>query len=148
MSSKIHAKNEKKMKRETLGSLPFKGPGYLFVSFNHQRVASVLQWRHTRWLKETPSPSPKDPLHSFQVKLDYLPCLFEDVQYAHCRTVKVRATEPYYIRATFLPLRHSFIHFFSKRHHCIHRLINHVYTKGQDCSYSLPHDMVAARIKH
>ena len=23
-----------------------------------------------------------------------------------CRTVKVKATEPYYIRATFLPLRH------------------------------------------
>ena len=29
------------------------------------------------------SPSPKDPLHSFQVKLNYPPCLFEDVQCAH-----------------------------------------------------------------
>ena len=83
MSSKIHTKNEKKMKRDTLGSLPFKGPGYLFVSFNHQGAASLLQWRHTRWLKETPSPSPKDPLHSFQVKLNYPPCLFEDVRCAH-----------------------------------------------------------------
>ena len=83
MSSKIHTKNEKKMKKDTLGFLPFKGPGYLFVSFNHQGVASLLQWRHTRWLKETPSPSPKDPLHSFQVKLNYPPCLFEDVQCAH-----------------------------------------------------------------
>ena len=27
-----------------------------------------------------------------------------------CRTVKVRATEPYYIRATFPPLRHSYTH--------------------------------------
>ena len=71
------------MKRYTLGSLPFKGPGYLFVSFNHQAVASLLQWRHTRWLKETPSPLSKDPLHSFQVKLNYPPCLFEDVQCAH-----------------------------------------------------------------
>ena len=47
-----------------------------------------------------------------------------------CQTVKVMATEPYYIRATFPPLRH-FSTFTSKRHHCIHRLINHVYTKGQ-----------------
>ena len=38
--------------------------------------------------------------------------------------------------------------FLSKRHHCIHRLINHIYTKGQARSYSLPYDMVAARIKH
>ena len=38
--------------------------------------------------------------------------------------------------------------FTSKRHHCIHRLINNVYTKDQDLCYSLPHDMVAARIKH
>ena len=53
-----------------------------------------------------------------------------------CQTVKVRATELYYIRATFPPLRHSFI----QRHHCIHTLINHVYTKDQDLCYSLPHD--------
>ena len=38
--------------------------------------------------------------------------------------------------------------FLLERHHCIHRLINHVYTKGQALCYSLPHDMVAARIKH
>ena len=30
-----------------------------------------------------PFPLPKDPLHSFQVKLNYPPCLFEDVQCAH-----------------------------------------------------------------
>ena len=47
-------------------------------------------------------------------------------------------------KSHFPPLRHSF----SQRHHCIHRLINHVYYKGQALSYSLPHDMVAARIKH
>ena len=47
-------------------------------------------------------------------------------------------------KSHFPPLRDSF----SQRHHCIHRLINHVYTKGQARSYSLPHDMVAARIKH
>ena len=61
-----------------------------------------------------------------------------------CQTVKVMATELYYIRATFPPLRHSFI----QRHHCIHRLINQVYTKDQALCYSLPHDMVAARIKY
>ena len=37
--------------------------------------------------------------------------------------------------------------FFSKWHQCIHRLINHVYTKDQDPCNSLPHDMVAAQIK-
>ena len=63
------------MKRDTLGSLPFKGPGYLFVSFNHQGVASLLQWRHTRWLKETPSPFPQRPLTllSGQTELPTLP---------------------------------------------------------------------------
>ena len=30
--------------------------------------------------------------------------------------------------------------FLLERHHCIHRLINHVYTKGQALCYSLPHD--------
>ena len=65
-----------------------------------------------------------------------------------CRTVKVMATRPYYIRATFPPLRH-FSTFLLERHHCIHRLINHVYTKEtQAHSLSLPHDMVAAQIKH
>ena len=39
-------------------------------------------------------------------------------------------------KSHFLPLRHSF----SQRHHCIHRLINHVYTKDQALCYSLPHD--------
>ena len=39
-------------------------------------------------------------------------------------------------KSHFLPLRHSF----SQRHHCIHRLINHVYYKGQALCYSLPHD--------
>ena len=68
----------------------------------------------------------------------------ERISCQYCRTVKVKATEPLYIRATFPPLRHSFI----QRHQCIHRLINHVYTKDQALSYSLPHDMVAARIKH
>ena len=47
-------------------------------------------------------------------------------------------------KSHFPPLRHSF----SQRHHCIHRPINHVYYKGQALCYSLPHDMVAARIKH
>ena len=57
-----------------------------------------------------------------------------------CRTVKVMATRPYYIRATFPPLRH-FSTFLLERHHCIHRLINHVYTKEtQAHSLSLPHD--------
>ena len=57
-----------------------------------------------------------------------------------CRTVKVMATRPYYIRATFPPLRHS-VHQLLERHHCIHRLINHVYTKGpNNLCYSLPHD--------
>ena len=41
------------------------------------------------------------------------------------------ATEPYYIRATFLPVRH-FSTFLLERHHCIHRLINHVYTKANN----------------
>ena len=40
-------------------------------------------------------------------------------------------------KSHFPPLRHSF----SQRHHCIHRLINHVYTKGQARSYSLSHDI-------
>ena len=48
---------------------------------------------------------------------------------SYCQTVKVMATWPYYM-SHFLPLRHS-VHSFSQRHHCIHRLINHVYTKGQ-----------------
>ena len=39
-------------------------------------------------------------------------------------------------KSHFPPLRHSF----SQRHHCIHRLINHVYYKGQLLCYSLPHD--------
>ena len=39
-------------------------------------------------------------------------------------------------KSHFPPLRHSF----SQRHHCIHRLINHVYNKDQTLSYSLPHD--------
>ena len=47
-------------------------------------------------------------------------------------------------KSHFLPLRHEL----SERHHCIHRLINHVYNKGHTHSYSLPHNMVAARIKH
>ena len=34
------------------------------------------------WRRPLP-PSPKDPLNSFQVKLNYPPCLFEDVQRAH-----------------------------------------------------------------
>ena len=34
------------------------------------------------------------------------------------------------------PLRHSF----RQRHHCIHRLINHVYTKANTHSLLLPHD--------
>ena len=54
--------------------------------------------------------------------------------------MKVMATRPYYIRATFPPLRHS-VHQLLERHHCIHRLINHVYTKGpNNLCYSLPHD--------
>ena len=36
----------------------------------------------------------------------------------------------------FPPLRHSF----RQRHRCIHRLINHVYTKDQALCYSLPDD--------
>ena len=44
-------------------------------------------------------------------------------------------------KSHFPPLKHSF----SQRHHCIHRLINHVYTKGQALCYPLPHDMVALR---
>ena len=44
-------------------------------------------------------------------------------------------------KSHFPPLRHSF----SQRHHCIHRLINHVYTKGQARSYSLPHDRYLER---
>ena len=47
-------------------------------------------------------------------------------------------------KSQFPPLRHSF----RQRHCCIHRLINHVYTKDQALCYSLPHDMVAAQIKH
>ena len=39
-------------------------------------------------------------------------------------------------KSHFLPLRHSF----RQRHRCIHRLINHVYTKDKALSYSLPHD--------
>ena len=67
----------------------------------------------------------------------------------YCRTVKVMATRPYYIRATFPPLRHFSTKTFSQRHHCIHRLINHVYTqRPKSHSLSLPHDMVAAWIKH
>ena len=45
--------------------------------------------------------------------------------------MKVRATRLYYIRATFPPLRHSLRHSLLERHRCIHRLINHVYYKGQ-----------------
>ena len=36
--------------------------------------------------------------------------------------------------------------FLLERHHCIHRLINHVYTKGQALCYSLPHDRYHAGI--
>ena len=55
-------------------------------------------------------------------------CLPSTIRCYHwCRTVKVRATEPYYIRATFPPLRHLP----EQRHQCIHRLINHVYNKRQ-----------------
>ena len=39
-------------------------------------------------------------------------------------------------KSQFPPLRHSF----RQRHRCIHRLINHVYTKDQTLCYSLPHD--------
>ena len=39
-------------------------------------------------------------------------------------------------KSQFPPLRHSF----RQRHRCIHRLINHVYTKAKTQSYSLPHD--------
>ena len=39
-------------------------------------------------------------------------------------------------KSQFPPLRHSLL----ERHHCIHRLINHVYTKDQALCYSLPHD--------
>ena len=42
-------------------------------------------------------------------------------------------------KSHFPPLRHS-VHSFSQRHHCIHRLINDVYYKGQALCYSLPHD--------
>ena len=37
--------------------------------------------------------------------------------------------------------------FLLERHHCIHRLINHVYTKDQTLSYSLPHDNKFAATK-
>ena len=47
-------------------------------------------------------------------------------------------------KSQFQQLRHSF----RQRHRCIHRLINHIYTKDKAPCYSLPHDMVAARIKH
>ena len=47
-------------------------------------------------------------------------------------------------KSHFPPLRNQLL----ERHHCIHRLINHVYYKGQALCYSLPHDMVAAWIKH
>ena len=57
-----------------------------------------------------------------------------------CRTVKVMATRLYYIRATFPPLRHFTKTFLLERHRCIHRLINHVYTKDQALCYPLPHD--------
>ena len=40
-------------------------------------------------------------------------------------------------KSHFPPLRHSF----RQRHHCIHRLINHVYTQRPKHSFlSLPHD--------
>ena len=44
-------------------------------------------------------------------------------------------------KSHFPPLRHSFSTFLLERHHCIHRLINHVYYKGQALSYSLLHDI-------
>ena len=43
-------------------------------------------------------------------------------------------------KSHFPPLRHS-VHSFSQRHHCIHRLINHVYTQRPKSHYlSVPHD--------
>ena len=39
-------------------------------------------------------------------------------------------------KSQFPPLRHSLL----ERHCCIHRLINHVYTKASTHSLSLPHD--------
>ena len=40
-------------------------------------------------------------------------------------------------KSHFLPLRHSLL----ERHRCIHRLINHVYYKGQEpLLFLLPHD--------
>ena len=55
-------------------------------------------------------------------------------------------TELYYIRATFPPLRHCST-FHSKRHHCIHRLINHVYTKANNLvlSFAPTTDLIMER---
>ena len=39
-------------------------------------------------------------------------------------------------KSHFPPLRHSLL----ERHHCIHWLINHVYTKAKTQSLSLSHD--------
>ena len=67
MSSKIHTKNEKKMKRDTLGSLPFKGPGYLFVSFNHQGVGLPAAMEAHKVAEGDPfHPPPKTPYTPFR----------------------------------------------------------------------------------
>ena len=43
-------------------------------------------------------------------------------------------------KSHFPPLRHS-VHQLTERHHCIHRLINHVYyQRTKTLCYSLPHD--------
>ena len=63
------------MKRDTLGSLPFKGPGYLFVSFNHQGYGLPAAMEAHKVAEGDPFPPPQRPLTllSGQTELPTLP---------------------------------------------------------------------------